>query len=199
VRRRRTDEALHTCPRRADTGRVPRLPILLVSALVAGAAAAGEVYRWTDPQGEVHYTSDLERVPEAQRDAAKASVGRKQGGAVMRIETRRPPEPVPAAETEPAPELPSEPAPSYGGRDEATWRAESKRLRDAVETLEAEAEACGAGEFRWSAGGGGRDEDADAADACGRVRSELDMNRRWLEDLEEDAHRAGAPPGWLRD
>jgi hypothetical protein len=177
---------------------VTRLLLLLASLLAAGAAAAGDVYRWTDPQGNVHYTSDLERVPEAQRDAARASADREKGGAVMRIETRPPPQaPPPAADAEPAPLI--EPGPSYGGRDEATWRAEAKRLRDAVEALEAEAEACAAGEFRWSAGAGGRDEEADSADACGRVRSELGMNRRWLEALEDDAHRAGAPPGWLRD
>jgi hypothetical protein len=172
------------------------LPLLVL--LAASAAPAGEVYRWTDAEGKVHYTADLERVPAAQREAAKASVGREQGGAVMRIEARPPAAPAPAAE--PAAETtPAEPAPIYGGRDEATWRAEAMRLRDAVEQLEAEAEACGTGEFRWSAGAGGRAEDADSADACGRVRSELGMNRRWLEAFEEDAHRAGVPPGWLRD
>jgi hypothetical protein len=174
---------------------VPRL-LLLLLGLAAGAAAAGEVYRWTDAEGKVHYTSDLERVPQAQREAAKGSVDREKGGAVMRIDSR--PSPVPAAD--PAAEAPpAEPAPTYGGRDEVTWRAESKRLREAVERLESDAEACSAGEFRWAAGAGGRAEDADSADACGRVRSELAMNRRWLEALEEDAHRAGVPPGWLRD
>jgi hypothetical protein len=178
---------------------VPHRLLLFAVLLAAGAAAAGDVYRWTDAAGKVHYTSDLERVPEAQRDAARESLRREQGGAVMRVESRPPAAPAPEPAAEPAPELPSEPAPSYGGRDEATWRAEAKQLRDAVESLEAEAEACGAGEFRWSAGAGGRDEEADSADACGRVRGELDMNGRWLDALEDDAHRAGAPPGWLRD
>jgi hypothetical protein len=181
---------------RADGAEMPRVLALLL-VLAAGAAAAGEVYRWTDADGKVHYTSDLERVPQAQRDAAKASVAREKKGAVMRIESRPPPAP---AADEPAPEAaPEEPGPVYGGRDEATWRAESKRLRDAVERLESEAEACSAGEFRWSAGAGGRAEGEASADACGRVRSELAMNRRWLDALEDDAHRAGVPPGWLRD
>jgi hypothetical protein len=186
--------------RRADRSPMGRFFLLLavLAALALGASAAGEVYRWTDADGKVHYTSDLERVPEAQRDAARKSVGRAKGGAVMRVETRPP---APPAEPAPPPEAPSAPppGPSYGGRDEATWRAEGSRLRAAVAALEAEAEACSAGEFRWSAGGGGRSEDEASADACGRVRSELDMHRRWLDAFEDDAHRAGVPPGWLRD
>jgi hypothetical protein len=191
--------------RRADRTSVARLPVLstslLLGLLAAGASGAGEVYRWTGADGTVHYTSDLERVPAEQREAAKASVGRYTGGAVMRIESRPPAARAPAAEPMPAEAASAPPAqgPSYGGLDEATWRAEGRKLRDAVAALEAEAEACRAEDFRRSAGAGGRAEELASADACGRMRSELQTNRRWLEAFEDDAHRAGVPPGWLRD
>lgn len=48
--------------------------ILLAACLcLAAAAARGEVYRWTDGAGRVHYTSDLHQVPVAYREAAQAS------------------------------------------------------------------------------------------------------------------------------
>ena len=176
---------------------------VLAAACLLAATAAAEVYRWTDPQGKVHYTSDLSRVPEAQRDAAKASAGEAKGGAVMRIESRPPAKPaVPAATPEGAPAGPPQPAEEvYGGRDESWWRSEAAKFREAIERLEVQTEQCTAGEFRWSAGAGGRayDEESAEADACGRIQSELQMNRRWQETLEENAHRAGVPPGWLRD
>jgi hypothetical protein len=193
---------LKRAARRADRSLVARLASLVavLTCLAAGPAAAGEVYRWTDAAGKVHYTADLERVPEAQREAARKSVDRAKGGAVMRVESRPPAAPAaPPPPPEPASAPAPPPGPTHGGRDEATWRAEATQLRAEVEALEAEAEACSAGEFRWSAGAGGRSEDAASADACGRVRGELETRRRWLETFEDDAHRAGVPPGWLRD
>ena len=178
---------------------------LAVFAVVwlVGAAAAADVYRWADPQGNVHYTSDLDRVPASLREAAKASAGEPKGGAVMRIESRPPAKPAaPAATPGNAAAAPSAPAEeAYGGRTESWWRAEAARHREAIARLEEQTEQCTAGEFRWSAGAGGRAyrEESAEADACGRIQNELQMNKRWLETFEEKAHRAGVPPGWLRD
>lgn len=175
--------------------------VALASALLAALPAGAEVYRWTDAQGKVHYSSDLNDVPVEQREAAKAGAGATGRGAVMRIEAK--PRPQPAAAPAPTPSA-AAPAPlpeeTYGGRNESSWRAEAAQYRTAIEQLEQQAEACTAGEFQWSAGARGRtaaDESAD--DACGRIQSELEMNRRWQERFEETAHGAGVPPGWLRD
>jgi hypothetical protein len=185
------------------------LAVLAVACGLAASAAA-EVYRWTDPEGKVHYTSDLSRVPASQQDAAKASAGEPKGGAVMRIESRPPAKPAGSPVTpegapagpEGAPAAPPQPAEEvYGGRNESWWRSEAAKFREAIERLEEQTDRCTAGEFRWSAGAGGRayDEESAEADACGRIQSELQMNRRWQETLEENAHRAGVPPGWLRE
>jgi hypothetical protein len=176
--------------------------VALASALLAALPAGAEVYRWTDAQGEVHYSSDLNDVPVAQREAAKAGAGATGRGAVMRIEAKPRPQPAAAPTAPPAaapvPQRPAEE--TYGGRNESSWRAEAAQYRKAIEQLEQQAAACTAGEFPWSAGARGRtaaDESAD--DACGRIQNELEMNRRWQERFEETAHGAGVPPGWLRD
>lgn len=176
----------------------------LACAWLAALPAGAEVYRWTDARGNVHYSSDLERVPQEQREAAKAAAGATGRGAVMRIEPK--PRPAPAAAPAPAPATGPMGAPAtpveetYDGRNEASWRAEAMQHREAIAQLEQQAEACTAGEFRWSAGARGRtDADTTADDACGRLQSELAMRRRWQESFEDSAHRAGVPPGWLRD
>jgi hypothetical protein len=177
---------------------------MLAAVWLVAAPAAAEVYRWTDPQGNVHYTSDLTRVPPDQREAAQASGGEPKGGAVMRIESRPPAKPAAPAVTPGSAAAAAPPPPaeeSYGGRTESWWRAEAAKHREAIARLEEQTEQCTAGEFRWSAGAGGRAyrEESAEADACGRIQSELQMNQRWLEAFEDKAHRAGVPPGWLRD
>lgn len=89
----------------------------------------------------------------------------------------------------------------FGGQTEDQWRASAEKYRNAIAQLEERADACEDDSFRWSPGAGSRAyrEEQSEADACRRVGDDLDMNRRWLEKLEENAHRAGAPPGWLRE
>jgi len=184
---------------------VRRRLVPLVAVWLLGAPAAAEIYRWTDAQGKVHASSDLNGVPADQRDAAKASVGQQQGGAVMRIEARPPAKPAASpptpAEAKTPPAAPPVSEESYGGRNEATWRAEAETYREAIARLEEQTDRCTAAEFRWSAGAGGRAyrEESAEADACGRIQRELQLNRSWLETLEDSAHRAGVPPGWLRE
>jgi hypothetical protein len=181
---------------------VRHLAIALGAVLLAAPAAA-EVYRWTDATGGVHYSSDLDDVPESQREAAQRNAGGTGRGAVMRLPARPAspaPRPTPAAAPTGAGGAPSPTPPPerIGGRSEEEWRAQAEVYRGEIARLEREAEACSEGEFRWSAGAGGRGEAA-SDDACGRVKRELDTNRGWLDALEDDAHRAGVPPGWLRD
>ena len=45
------------------------------AALLLGAPAAAEIYRWVDAGGNVHFTEDLQKVPPEQRRAAESAAG----------------------------------------------------------------------------------------------------------------------------
>ena len=52
-------------------GMRPSPVVVVLAAWLAGPAGAeGEIYRWTDEQGGVHFSHELANVPVAQRDAA---------------------------------------------------------------------------------------------------------------------------------
>jgi clan AA aspartic protease (TIGR02281 family) len=50
-----------------------RVPLAILCLLVCAGAtpAKGEVYRWTDSQGRLHFTQNLDQVPREQRSAAR--------------------------------------------------------------------------------------------------------------------------------
>jgi len=59
-------------------------PVLVLLALAALAGAAhADIYRWTDGQGQIHFTQDLSRVPEGQRPAARNAAGADAPGRVQ--------------------------------------------------------------------------------------------------------------------
>jgi hypothetical protein len=92
--------------------------------------------------------------------------------------------------------------------DEQQWRARIAAARDQVERSRTFAEALQSrinalnGEFS------ARDDPAQRAVIGGhlnkalaeleRVRAEIEAQQKGVEDLEEEARRAGVPPGWLR-
>ena len=55
------------------------LPIAALALAVAGAAR-GEVYRWTDAEGRLHFTGSLDQVPAAQREAARRGAEARSAG-----------------------------------------------------------------------------------------------------------------------
>lgn len=183
----------------------------LVLLLLAPTAMA-EFYKWTDANGIVHFTANLDEVPPSHRAAASAGSGGKGSfqqigsGAPAASATPAAPAPSPAS-TDRTPSTSPKRASrdavpeTHGGRTEAQWQADAVKFRSAIERLEAEAERCKDDEVRWAPGAGRRkyDEEMNEAEVCAKARNELDMNRRWLENLEERAHRAGVPPGWIRD
>jgi clan AA aspartic protease (TIGR02281 family) len=62
----------------------------VVCLLVCGGAApaAGEVYRWTDAQGRLHFSQHLEQVPREQRPAARETArAESKSGSADRIQT----------------------------------------------------------------------------------------------------------------
>ena len=55
---------------RSATRRAGLALIVLAGCCCLAAPAAGELYKWTDAQGTVHYTGDLASIPPAFRDSA---------------------------------------------------------------------------------------------------------------------------------
>ncbi|MCP3986965.1 MAG: DUF4124 domain-containing protein, partial [bacterium] len=51
-------------------------PVLALLAFgFLATAVHADIYRWTDAQGQVHFTQDFSKVPVAQRSAAKQAAG----------------------------------------------------------------------------------------------------------------------------
>lgn len=60
------------------------LPAFVLGSLLGmGSAAAGEIYRWTDTGGHLHFTERLDKVPPAYRKEALASASKPSGHAVQ--------------------------------------------------------------------------------------------------------------------
>jgi hypothetical protein len=55
--------------------RIPLLAVVAGGLLLAAAPASSEVYRWTDENGRMHFTSDKSKVPARYRYLADQSTG----------------------------------------------------------------------------------------------------------------------------
>lgn len=177
--------------------------LLAVIALGMAAPAAGEIYRWTDASGQEHFTTDPAQVPAGQRGRARPASGASSGTlSVMESGApgSRPAQDTPAAPTgEASPPAPA--AEKIGGDDEAGWRQRVEKLGSEIAALESAAERCGeSAAVRWKPGAGREAYEREAAEAerCQRVHDDLKARRMQMERLEEQAHRQGVPPGWLR-
>jgi hypothetical protein len=170
------------------------LAALALGLSLAISAAAGEeerlLYSWTSGDGSVHYTDDSSRVPEEFRSSTKTFLARE----------RREAQPVPSAAPAKPKEAASEPAAIYDGWSEVDWRAAAQRLDDAIAALAPVATACEKDHVNLSPGDGSRKrrEEAEEARKCAEARSALANAQAEREALSERAHRAGAPPGWVR-
>jgi Domain of unknown function (DUF4124) len=159
--------------------------------LLAAPAFAGEIYEWVDERGVIHYTDDRELVPEPFRASVRISEA-KGDGSFQRIIERR----VTSASATPAAR-----DESPGGRTEAQWRSEAERLDALVAELAPAASRCASDHVNSSPGDGSRKRKAERAEAeaCAKTRSDLVNARAERDEFREAAHRAGVPPGWVRE
>lgn len=171
------------------------LAVALGLALALGASAAraeDEIWVWTTDDGAVHYTDDLERVPEAHRDDARVA-HREGGGSYQRV-----PQGAPLAAGEAAAKRTA--ALEAEATAEATWRARASeiatRRRDAAKRVA----ACAGDHVNRSPGDGSRKRRAerDEAARCAAARAELAQADADQAELDEAAQRESIPPGWLR-
>lgn len=177
-------------------------------------AASAEIYRWTDAEGQAHFTMDLGRVPPAYRAAAEASAGTAGKGANINMipsaqERRSDPPPAPAAR-KPSSRHDSAPTreaiETVGGHDEAWWRSQAASYLTRIESLETAIAACEdvRAPQRYNPDTGRRmkrrhyDQKMDAIDRCSNNESNLVATERQLANFKERARQQGVPPGWLR-
>ena len=91
--------------------------------------------------------------------------------------------------------------------DEAGWRSRMQNARDGLDRdkllLSALEQQAMRAALRKTSGGGeaaeaGGDDVAARAAEIKRLKAQMDSNRAVLANAEEDARRAGVPPGWVR-
>lgn len=153
--------------------------------------------------------SPKEKKPALVIDNAMVEKGERTEG--RKKEAREAPKPPPPAAAAPAPAAPVEMPKivDLQGHDEAYWRAKAAAVRDAVAKASDALAAAEAEEKReendFYAWDDGQYRDSvikpawDRAKAeAEKARADLDAARKQLDGLEDEARRAGAFPGWIR-
>ena len=144
--------------------------------------ASAEIYRWTDPNGREHFTTDLSRVPPQYRPRARRTA-RPPAGAAPPAAAR--PAAGPAAAASPSPAGGSRPAGNpdlRGGHGRRWWRSERARLAHEAQSLEQSAQVC----------------HAPGNEPCSAVQVKLKAKRDQLARFGDRARRNRVPRAWLR-
>lgn len=197
-------------PSRSARSRAPQLLLALLLGALPWGAAAGEMYRWTDAQGNVH----LGATPPP---GAKAELWEPGRDVIQKVVPDRPEPPAAAGppsllrprvapklrpgslprapERGPGPEM-------IGGWTEREWRREAQRLGGEVERLEQRIEDAEDGpEFtttRFDPDRGFKTGQTSKASLIRDLEKKRAAARKKFDDLEDRAREAGVPPGWLR-
>jgi hypothetical protein len=118
-----------------------------------------------------------------------------------------PPAAAPGAAEAPGAEKPAD-KPKEGVKDEAWWKQRVTQVRDELRRNEMFAEALQARINSLANDFAAQDdpyrraeiaqERAKAIAELDRVKTDVDASRKTIADIEEEARRAGVPPGWLR-
>jgi hypothetical protein len=189
------------------TMRMPRLS-LAITLLLAFAASVG-----------AQSLADVAKREEARRKQVKKT-SRVITNKDLKTPNTPPPAPPPAPETQPPPPPPADSAAAAPGqegpvsdeekraRDEQSWRERMANARQALERSQMYLDALQSKINALWADFTARDDPAQRAQIeterkralaeFERVKLEIEANKKALVDLEEEARKAGVPPGWLR-
>lgn len=151
---------------------------------------------------------EIARKEEQRRKALKAAPGKVLTNKDLPRTTAPAPPPaaaeaVPEGQPEQAPAKVEEPV-----QDEATWRQRMTQAREELRRNEMFAEALQTRVNALTNDFASRDDPyqrakiaddrAKAIVEMERVKADIEVSRKKIADIEEDARRAGVPPGWLR-
>ena len=186
-----------------STRYLPQVRLALVVAVVVGAVFAAPAAAQAPPLAEV-------AKKEQERRKAQKPTGKVYTKKDLPETAQVPPPPATAAAPAAAEQKPAEPQPKLDGdaKDEAWWRNRIAAAREELRRSEAFAEALQSRINALSADFVNRDDpfqrariglDRDKAIAeLARVTDEIARGKKQIEDIEEEARKAGVPPGWLR-
>jgi hypothetical protein len=183
--------------------------VLLTVAVPVHAQTLGELAkkeqerRKTAPPAAKTYTNeDLKKIPLPPPPASGGDSTTKAGDAKKSAEPA-----VPAADPAKAAD-PKADAAKAEPRDEPYWRGRINAVREELRRDEMFRDALQVRINALSADFAGRDDPAQRAQIAddrqkaiaemARVASEIEKATKAIADIEEDARRAGVPPGWLR-
>ena len=188
------------------TGAVTAVAIAFgaASTSTAQAPSLGEVARKEaerrkaqQPAGKVYTNKDLP--PSAQKGTPAPPPS---------TDALIPPDPAAPGEQKPEGAKPDEQKPEGEQKNEAWWKARMAEAREQVRRNEMFAEALQTRINSLSRDFTARDnpvqrakigEDrAETLNELARVKQEIDNGKKAIADLEEEARKAGVPPGWLR-
>ena len=178
--------------------------VLLTAAVSASAQSLGELAKReaerrkaAPPAAKTYTNSDLKAVPpptgtpgKAAEDPAKpgeAKPGGTKAAEPEKIDSTKPPEPA---------------------KDEAYWRGRMSAARESVRSNEVFAEALQSRINALTAEFTAKDDPYQRAKVAddrqkalaemARVKTEVENSKKLIADIEDEARRAGVPPGWIR-
>lgn len=189
----------------------------LLLAFAPGAIAAGGVYQWTDGNGAVHFTDDPGKIPkkfhnsvrelrppdQEEENAPKGVPSEEDMEAVAPVEAPPAVSPKPAPESESSSLVAPSEAVDFNGHNREWWRQRVQEWQakktDAQAKLADAQERLGKERF-LNATTGNMKRIQDISAEVSKYERELKEAESMLTDgLPDEARRAQAPPGWLRD
>jgi len=193
--------------------------VALAAVLTSGAPAQslGDVARQEEARrkgtsaGKTYTNENLRSAPEPAAPAPSTSASTPSSSATPAGGTAKPATPDAktgdAAKAGDAPKTDAKPAPDAKG-DAATWKKRRETIETALERAKTFAEALQSRINGLTADFSARDDPAQrslvandrqkALTEMERVKKEIADHTKALADLQEEARKAGVPPGWLR-
>jgi hypothetical protein len=191
------------------------LALVLLGAGVPDAVAAGGVYQWTDGNGAVHFTDDPGKIPKKFHDTVlelrppdkekpKGIPSEENPESASTPEAASKPESVSKPATEPErPQAAPYEAVDFNGHNRDWWQRRvqewQNKKADAQEKLADAQERLGQERFLNATTGNMQRIQDISAEVSMYEAQILEAENMLTDGLPDEARRAQAPPGWLRD